>query len=162
MDVMNVKKHIQLKVNGQNFEVDVEPTARLLDVLRDLGFVGVKEGCGTGECGACTVLLNGKSVLSCLLFAVQADGKEITTIEGLASGNKLHPVQEAFIEHGAVQCGYCTPGFIMSSVYLLNNNPKPTREEIREELSGNLCRCTGYVKIIDAVEAAAKKLEVKQ
>lgn len=159
---MNVKKHIQLKVNGQNFEVDVEPTARLLDVLRDLGFVGVKEGCGTGECGACTVLLNGKSVLSCLLFAVQADGKEITTIEGLASGNKLHPVQEAFIEHGAVQCGYCTPGFIMSSVYLLNNNPKPTREEIREELSGNLCRCTGYVKIIDAVEAAAKKLEVKQ
>ena len=156
--MINVKRHIQLKVNGQNFEVDVEPTARLLDVLRDLGFVGVKEGCGTGECGACTVLLNGKSVLSCLLFAVQADGKEITTVEGLAHGNKLHPVQEAFIEHGAVQCGYCIPGFIMSSVYLLNNNPKPTREEIREELSGNLCRCTGYVKIIEAVEAAAKKL----
>jgi len=160
--VINVKKHIQLKINGQNFEVDVEPTARLLDVLRDLGFVGVKEGCGTGECGACTVLLNGKSVLSCLLFAVQADGKEIITVEGLAQGNKLHPVQEAFIEHGAVQCGYCIPGFIMSSVYLLSNNPKPTREEIREELSGNLCRCTGYVKIIDAVEAAAKKLEGQQ
>jgi len=162
MDVINVKKHIQLKINGQNFEVDVEPTARLLDVLRDLGFVGVKEGCGTGECGACTVLLNGKSVLSCLLFAVQADGKEIITVEGLAQGNKLHPVQEAFIEYGAVQCGYCIPGFIMSSVYLLSNNPKPTREEIREELSGNLCRCTGYVKIIDAVEAAAKKLEGQQ
>ncbi|MCD6484167.1 MAG: (2Fe-2S)-binding protein [Candidatus Odinarchaeota archaeon] len=162
MDVINVKKHIQLKINGQNFEVDVEPTARLLDVLRDLGFVGVKEGCGTGECGACTVLLNGKSILSCLLFAVQADGKEIITVEGLAQGNKLHPVQEAFIEHGAVQCGYCIPGFIMSSVYLLSNNPKPTREEIREELSGNLCRCTGYVKIIDAVEAAAKKLEGQQ
>ncbi len=160
--MINVKKHIQLKINGQNFEVDVEPTARLLDVLRDLGFVGVKEGCGTGECGACTVLLNGKSILSCLLFAVQADGKEIITVEGLAQGNKLHPVQEAFIEHGAVQCGYCIPGFIMSSVYLLSNNPKPTREEIREELSGNLCRCTGYVKIIDAVEAAAKKLEGQQ
>jgi len=160
--VISVKKHIQLKINGQNFEVDVEPTARLLDVLRDLGFVGVKEGCGTGECGACTVLLNGKSVLSCLLFAVQADGKEIITVEGLAQGNKLHPVQEAFIEYGAVQCGYCIPGFIMSSVYLLSNNPKPTREEIREELSGNLCRCTGYVKIIDAVEAAAKKLEGQQ
>ena len=160
--MINVKKHIQLKINGQNFEVDVEPTARLLDVLRDLGFVGVKEGCGTGECGACTVLLNGKSVLSCLLFAVQADGKEIITVEGLAQGNKLHPVQEAFIEYGAVQCGYCIPGFIMSSVYLLSNNPKPTREEIREELSGNLCRCTGYVKIIDAVEAAAKKLEGQQ
>ena len=160
--MISVKKHIQLKINGQNFEVDVEPTARLLDVLRDLGFVGVKEGCGTGECGACTVLLNGKSVLSCLLFAVQADGKEIITVEGLAQGNKLHPVQEAFIEHGAVQCGYCIPGFIMSSVYLLSNNPKPTREEIREELSGNLCRCTGYVKIIDAVEAAAKKLEGQQ
>ena len=160
--MISVKKHIQLKINGQTFEVDVEPTARLLDVLRDLGFVGVKEGCGTGECGACTVLLNGKSVLSCLLFAVQADGKEIITVEGLAQGNKLHPVQEAFIEHGAVQCGYCIPGFIMSSVYLLSNNPKPTREEIREELSGNLCRCTGYVKIIDAVEAAAKKLEGQQ
>ena len=160
--MIDMMKHIQLKVNGQNFEIDVEPTARLLDVLRDLGFVGVKEGCGTGECGACTVLLNGKSVLSCLLFAVQADGKEITTIEGLAQGNKLHPVQEAFVEHSAVQCGYCIPGFIMSSVYLLSNNPRPTREEIREELSGNLCRCTGYVKIIDAVEAAAKKMEVQQ
>ncbi len=152
------KQLLKMKVNGKEIETFVRTDARLLDVLRDLGYLGVKEGCGTGECGACTVIMNGKTVLSCITFALQANGKEIITVEGLAKNGKLHPVQEAFVEKGAVQCGYCIPGFIMSSVYLLNKNPNPTREEILDALEGNLCRCTGYVKIIEAVEAAAKKM----
>ena len=152
------KQLLKMKVNGKEIETFVRTDARLLDVLRDLGYLGVKEGCGTGECGACTVIMDGKTVLSCITFALQANGKEIITVEGLAKNGKLHPVQEAFVEKGAVQCGYCIPGFIMSSVYLLNKNPNPTREEILDALEGNLCRCTGYVKIIEAVEAAAKKM----
>ncbi|MGQ4833017.1 MAG: (2Fe-2S)-binding protein [Candidatus Asgardarchaeia archaeon] len=152
------KQLLRMRVNGEEIETYVRTDARLLDVLRDLGYLSVKEGCGTGECGACTVIMNGRSVLSCITFALQANGKEIITVEGLSKNGKLHPVQEAFIEKGAVQCGYCIPGFIMSSVYLLSKNPNPTREEILDALEGNLCRCTGYVKIIEAVEAAAKKM----
>ena len=153
------KQHLRMRVNGRDVEVYVRPDARLIDVLRDLGYLSVKEGCGTGECGACTVIMDGKTVLSCITFALQANGKEIITVEGLAKNGKLHPVQEAFIEKGAVQCGYCIPGFIMSTVYLLNENPNPTHEDILDALEGNLCRCTGYVKIIEAVKEAASRLK---
>jgi len=122
----------------------------------DLGLTGTKEGCGKGECGACTVLIDGKPVNSCLMFAYQANGSKVTTIEGLEENGELHPLQEAFVEEGAVQCGFCTPGMIMAAKAILDANPKPTREEIRQGISGNLCRCTGYVKIINAIEAAAK------
>ncbi|MEQ9714917.1 MAG: (2Fe-2S)-binding protein [Candidatus Asgardarchaeum sp.] len=153
------KQLLRMRVNGRDVEVYVRPDARLIDVLRDLGYLSVKEGCGTGECGACTVIMDGKTVLSCITFALQANGKEIITVEGLAKNGKLHPVQEAFIEKGAVQCGYCIPGFIMSTVYLLNENPNPTYEDILDALEGNLCRCTGYVKIIEAVKEAASRLK---
>ncbi|MCD6514097.1 MAG: (2Fe-2S)-binding protein [Candidatus Odinarchaeota archaeon] len=153
------KQLLRMRVNGRDVEVYVRPDARLIDVLRDLGYLSVKEGCGTGECGACTVIMDGKTVLSCITFALQANGKEIITVEGLAKNGKLHPVQEAFIEKGAVQCGYCIPGFIMSTVYLLNENPNPTHEDILDALEGNLCRCTGYVKIIEAVKEAASRLK---
>jgi len=150
---------IKLEVNGEQYEVDVKPYWTLLYVLREkLGLKGTKNGCGEGDCGACTVIMDGKSVHSCLVLAVQADGKKILTIEGLAKEGKLHPLQEAFVEHGAIQCGFCTPGMIMAAKALLDENPNPTREEIREAISGNICRCTGYVKIIKAIEAAAKKL----
>ncbi len=151
---------IQFNLNGRDTEVDVPPDRRVIDLLReDLGLTGAKEGCGTGECGSCTILVDGISSLSCLMLAVQLQGKQVTTVEGLAQGEKLHPVQEAFVEYGAVQCGFCTPGMILSAVYLLRQNPSPTGEEIREGLSGNLCRCTGYAKIREAVEAAARKME---
>lgn len=150
---------ISLTVNGRTHEVEVEPRERLIDVLRyKLGYTGVKEGCGTGDCGACTILLDGKPVNSCLILAVSANGKSIITVEGIAREGKLHPVQQAFAEFGAAQCGFCTPGFIVNSVALLNENPNPDIDTIRYWLAGNLCRCTGYQKIIKAVLAAAEKM----
>jgi len=141
-----------IKVNGQEYEIMVEPWRTLLDVLRyDLGLTGVKEGCGNGNCGTCTVLLNGKAVNSCLVFAVEVEGKEITTIEGLYRQGELHPLQQAFIEEGAVQCGFCTPGFILTAKALLDSNPHPTEVEVRRAIAGNLCRCTGYDKIVRAI-----------
>jgi carbon-monoxide dehydrogenase small subunit len=152
-----MKRSIQLKVNGDYYETVVDDRRTLLEVLREsLGLTGAKKGCDEGECGACTVLIDGKAVLSCLVLAVEVQGKEITTIEGLAQGGKLHPIQEAFVEYGAVQCGFCTSGMIMSAKALLDKNPKPTKEEIKTAIAGNLCRCTGYIKIIEAIQAAAK------
>ncbi|ABP94785.1 MULTISPECIES: glyceraldehyde dehydrogenase subunit gamma [Metallosphaera] len=156
------KVKINLKVNGKEIETEVEPRRLLVHVLRDLGFTGVHIGCDTSNCGACTVLLNGKSVKSCTLLAVEANNSEITTIEGLAKDGKLHPVQEAFWDKHALQCGYCTPGMIMQSVWLLKENPNPTEEEIREGISGNLCRCTGYQNIVEAIKTAAEKLRLDQ
>jgi len=154
-----MKHQIQLWVNGESFDLLVEPRHTLLKVLReDLGFTGTKKGCDTGDCGACTVLLNGKPVNSCLVLAVEADRTEITTIEGLAKGSELHPIQEAFIQNGAVQCGYCTPGMILSAKALLDENPHPSEVEVKRAIAGNLCRCTGYVKIIGAILAAAEKM----
>ncbi|MFC1980491.1 (2Fe-2S)-binding protein [Chloroflexota bacterium] len=154
-------KHLlTIIVNGETIEVAVESDAILLDVLRDeLGLTGVKEGCGRGECGACTVILDNKAIPSCLLPAMKAAGKEVLTIEGLASSGKLHPVQEAFVKYGAIQCGFCTPGMVMSAKALLDENPNPMEEQVRVALSGNLCRCTGYVKIVEAVLAAAQDLK---
>ena len=149
---------IELRVNGRVHRVEVEPEETLLEVLRRLGYKSVKYACGTGECGACTVLLDGRSVKSCILFAWQAEGREITTLEGLSRDGDLHPIQEAFIEAGAVQCGYCIPGFIMEVAYLLSVNPNPSEEEIKKFLEGNLCRCGGYQKIIEAVKLAAEKM----
>jgi len=154
------KVFIALQVNGISRRIEVEPTAFLVDVLRDeFGLKAAKKGCGQGQCGACTVLLDGHPVLSCILLAVQADGKSILTLEGLAPEGKLHPIQEAFIEEGAVQCGFCTPGMILSAKALLDKNAEPSDEEIRTALSGNLCRCTGYVKIVRAVKRAAKAMK---
>jgi carbon-monoxide dehydrogenase small subunit len=150
---------LTLKVNGETLEVAVEPSAMLLDVIRgELGLKGAKEACGKGECGACTVLLNGKAVPSCITPAMKALNKDVLTIEGLGSLGRLHPIQEAFIEHGAVQCGFCTPGMILSAKALLDENPHPTEEEVRVGISGNLCRCTGYVKIVEAVLSAAERM----
>ena len=147
---------IDLDVNGQPYRVEVPPGAYLLDVLRDdLGLQGTKEACAEGECGACTVLVDGKAVDSCILFAAQADGRAITTVEGLGQGGELHPVQQAFADLGAVQCGFCTPGFVVAATGLLAENPGPTTAEIREGLAGNLCRCTGYTNIVRAVLAAS-------
>lgn len=146
-------------VNGETVEVAVAPSAMLLDVLRcELGLTGTKEACGRGECGACTVLLEGKAVSSCITPAMKAMNKEVLTIEGLGSSARLHPIQEAFIERGAVQCGFCTPGMILSAKALLDENPTPTEEEVKVGLSGNLCRCTGYVKIVEAVLSVAEKM----
>jgi carbon-monoxide dehydrogenase small subunit len=151
---------IHFTLNGKKTIVDTPPDRRAVDILReDLGLTGTKEGCGSGECGCCTVLVDGESRLSCLMLAVQLEGREITTIEGLAGEGGLHVLQEAFVESGAVQCGFCTSGMILSAADLLSGNPDPTREEIREGLSGNLCRCTGYQKIVDAVESAAEKMK---
>jgi aerobic carbon-monoxide dehydrogenase small subunit len=157
------KVNITLYINGDTYPVAVEPSRTLAEVLReDLNLIGTKIGCETGDCGACTVLINGKSVTSCLSLAVESDGKEITTIEGLSTkGNTLHPIQEAFVEQGAIQCGYCTPGMILSAKYLLDQNPEPTETEIRQALSGNLCRCTGYNRIVKAVMAAGKKIKLE-
>lgn len=150
--VLRVKKLIELQVNGVNYELLVNPARPLVDVLREeLGLTGVKKGCGMGECGACTVLLNGKAVNSCLMLVGQAHGKEITTIEGLSAGGRLHPLQEKFIQHGAVQCGFCSPGMVLSILSFLRETPHPTEEQVREAIAGNLCRCTGYVKIVEAV-----------
>jgi len=138
----------------------VPPDRRVIDILReDLNLTGTKEGCSTGECGACTILVDGESRVSCLMLAAQLEGRSVTTIEGMASEGKLHPVQEAFVEHGAVQCGFCIPGMVLSATDLLQRNPNPTRKEIRQGLSGNLCRCTGYQKIVDAVEGAVRKIK---
>ena len=149
---------IHLTVNGTERVWDVAPGDTLLDALRREGFVGVKRGCGTGDCGACTILLNGRAVNACLLLAVKAEGGAVVTIEGIAEGGRLHPIQEAFLEAGAVQCGYCTPGMVLSAVSLLSHSPDPSEAEIREAISGNLCRCTGYVKQIAAVEQAAARM----
>ncbi len=154
-----MKREINLTVNGKAYQLEVNLHRPLVAVLRDeLGLTGVKHGCGEGECGSCTVLVNGKPVLSCLTLAVSADGKEITTIEGLAKDGKLHPVQEAFIKHGAIQCGYCTPGMILTAKALLDDNPRPTGEEVEQYLRGNLCRCTGYAQIVEAVLSAAEEI----
>ncbi len=149
---------IQFKVNGKEYQLDIPPMMRLLDLLREeLGLTGTKEGCGEGECGACTVLIDGKAVCSCLVPAVQVDGSEILTVEGLARGEALHPVQEVFAEEGAVQCGICTPGFLLTTYELYERGEKLSSSEIREALAGNLCRCTGYQKIIEAVEKVLDK-----
>ena len=150
---------IEVTINGTQHSLNVAPLRRLLDVLRiDLGLTGSKEGCGEGECGACTVLIEGKPVLSCLIPACQIDGAHIETIEGVAKGDTLHPLQRTFIDFGGAQCGICTPGMILAAKALLGSNADPTRLEIREALAGNLCRCTGYQKIIDAVEKAGAQL----
>lgn len=150
---------IKFKINGEEREEEVSESLRLLDLIReDLGLTGTKEGCGEGECGACTVILDGRTVASCLTYAYQANGKEIYTIEGKDYLRELEIIQKSYVDVGAVQCGYCIPGMIMSTKVLLDKNLHPTREEIREGLSGNFCRCTGYVKIVDAVELAAKRI----
>src|SRR5205809_796776 len=154
---MTMKCEITVTVNGQQYRSQVEPRLLLVHYLRDvLDLTGTHIGCNTSQCGACTVLLDGESVKSCTVFAVQADGGDVTTIEGLASGDELHPVQQAFHEQHALQCGYCTPGFVMATVSLLKENPDPSEEEIRHGLEGNLCRCTGYHNIVVAVQAAAR------
>ena len=154
-----MKQKMELKVNGKKYEVYAEPWRTLLHVLREeIGLTGVKSGCEEGECGACTVLVDGKAVNSCLMLAPQAQGKEITTIEGLEGEKGLHPLQQAFVDHFGIQCGYCSPGMLLSAKALLDVNPHPTEEEVREALSGNLCRCTGYIKIVEAVLAASGKI----
>ncbi len=150
---------IKFIVNGKNVKVAVEPYIRLIDLLREkFDLTGTKEGCGVGECGACTVLMNGRAVNSCLVLAGQIDGNEILTIEGLANHNALHPLQKNFLLHGAIQCGFCTPGMVLSASALLNKNPNPDEEEIKDAIAGNLCRCTGYKQIIEAVKETAKEI----
>lgn len=158
-----MKHLITLNVNGDSYTVACDSSRTLNEVLReDLGLTGTKLGCSDGDCGACTVLINGSSVSSCLTLAVACEGKEITTVEGLAkSGEELHPIQEAFIDKGAIQCGFCTAGMEMSALNLLSKNASPTEEEIRTAISGNLCRCTGYYKIVDAIDSAAEKMREK-
>lgn len=153
--------HVSLFVNGRLIQADIPADLLLIDFLREeLGLTGTKRGCGDGDCGACTVLVNGKAVTSCIMLTVQSQGADILTVEGLAHNGKLHPLQEAFLEVGAVQCGYCTPGMLLSAKALLDVNPNPTQAEIVEQLSGNICRCTGYTKIIAAIERAARMMTV--
>jgi carbon-monoxide dehydrogenase small subunit len=154
---MKVKVH--LKVNGLAYQTEVEPRRTLLELIReDLELMGTKEGCGLGECGTCTVLVDGKPIKSCITLAVQANGREVTTIEGLEkSDGTLHPLQQAFIDHGAIQCGFCTPGMILSAKALLDENTRPTELEVRQAIAGNLCRCTGYQKIVEAILSVASK-----
>lgn len=150
-------KQINLTVNNKPYQVFVTPSRTLLEVIReDLGLTGTKEGCGLGECGACTVIMDGKTVNCCLVLALEADGKTITTIEGLAYGDQLHPIQQAFAENGGLQCGFCTPGMILSTKALLDENHHPTDEDIRRGIAGNFCRCTGYAKIFASIKAAAE------
>jgi carbon-monoxide dehydrogenase small subunit len=156
-----MEKNIKFILNGKEISSSVIAKKRLLDFIReDLGLTGTKEGCGIGECGACTVIVDGKAVNSCLMLAVQIDGKEVTTVEGLEKEGKLNPMQQNFLKYGAVQCGYCTSGMLMSAYALLNENPNPTEEEIKTAIEGNLCRCTGYKPIIDAIEATAGKQKI--
>jgi carbon-monoxide dehydrogenase small subunit len=159
-----MKQEISLKVNGDNYNLVIEPWRTLNEVLREeLNLTGTKLGCGSGDCGACTVMVEGKSVSSCLTLAVEVDGKEILTVEGLApSGEELHPIQESFIEKGAIQCGFCTPGMELSALNLLTNSPSPNEKEIRLAISGNLCRCTGYNKIVDAIAEAGQRMNSQQ
>ena len=157
-----MKQEITLKVNGTSYLVQVEPRRTLVEVLReDLGLMGTKVSCNEGECGACTVLMDGRPAASCLVLAIDAQQQEITTIEGMSAGEKLHPIQEAFLQHGAIQCGFCTPGMVMSSKALLDENPRPSSLEVRQAISGNLCRCTGYQQIVDSVLAAAQRMDGK-
>ena len=152
-------KLIQFVINGQSVQTRVKPWRTLLEMIReDLNLTGTKEGCGHGECGSCTVIMGGKTVNSCLVPALEADGQEILTIEGLSEAGDLHPIQEAFVEHSGMQCGFCTPGMILSAKALLDRNPDPSEEEIREYLAGNFCRCTGYTKIVESIDAAARRL----
>jgi aerobic-type carbon monoxide dehydrogenase small subunit (CoxS/CutS family) len=156
------KAHISLRVNGEPVEVAFAPHKTLLEVLReDLGLTGTKHGCELGECGCCAVLLDGRPVLSCLALGVAVEGHEVTTVEGMAEGATLHPLQEAFAELGAAQCGYCTPGILLTAKALLDESPQPSREQIKEALAGNICRCTGYIKIFEAVELAAARMSGK-
>lgn len=151
-----MKTQIRLQVNGFEYDLLIKPHWTLVDVLRDeIGLTGTKKGCGKGECGACTVIMDGEAILACLVLAVRAQGKSILTIEGLAQEGKLDSLQDAFVKYGAIQCGFCTPGMIMTSRAFLINNPHPTEEKIKRALSGNLCRCTGYIKIIEAVRKAS-------
>jgi carbon-monoxide dehydrogenase small subunit len=152
-----MKKELKFKVNGQPYDIFVEPKKLLVEVLRDLvGLTGTKRGCNSSSCGACTVMLNGMSVKSCSVLALQANGAEVVTVEGLAKGNELSPLQKAFLDHGSYQCGFCTPGMLMSSTALLTETPKPTKQQIKEGIDGNICRCTGYNSIIRAVTAVVK------
>ena len=154
---MATRTHVEAVINGEPTDFLCEPRQTLLEVLRDtLDLTGTKEGCSNGNCGACTVLMNGRTVVSCLVLAVEAEGSEVETIEGVAAAGELHPLQQAFLEHAALQCGICTPGFIMSAQALLRENPNPTEHEVRFQLAGNLCRCTGYDKIVRAVLAVAQ------
>lgn len=154
-----MKQHIELRVNEENYEVEIEPRRTLLEVLRDnLRLTGVKKACDRGDCGACTVIIEGKPVVSCLTLAIEAQGKEILTIEGLAKNGILHPLQQAFVKHGAIQCGFCTPGMIMAAKALLDETPEPSEAEVRRGIAGNLCRCTGYAKIVEAILAVSQKL----
>ena len=159
-----MKSRIQLTINGVKHELLVSPNETLAQLLRgsQINLTGTKQGCELGDCGVCTVLLDGLAVNSCLVLALQADGSEVTTIEGMAEDGKLHPIQDAFANNGAIQCGFCSPGMILSAKALLDNNPSPTRQEIREGISGNLCRCTGYYKIVDAIEKAAETLRSRE
>ena len=153
------KQYVNTTINGDNHELLCDPTQTLLDVLRDqLDMTGTKEGCGTGDCGACSVTMDGVLVCACLVMGVEANGKKVETIEGMADGDDLHPLQQKFIEHIALQCGICTPGLLVASKALLEENPDPTEEEIRYWLAGNLCRCTGYHKIVEAVQDAAREM----
>ena len=148
---------IRLTVNWQKYTLKIEPEVLLVDLLRDnLGLTGTKKGCEIGECGACTVIMDGKAVNSCLVLAIQADGSKIRTIEGISENGELHPLQKAFLEHDAVHCGFCTPGMVLSAISLLEQNPEPTEYEIREAIAGNLCRCTGYQQIVDAIQSVVK------
>jgi aerobic-type carbon monoxide dehydrogenase small subunit (CoxS/CutS family) len=157
-----MKQRIELHVNGRTYELFVEPWKTLLEAIREnLGLTGTKCGCDDGNCGACTVLVDGRAIKSCLMLALQARGKKIFTIEGLGTADKLHPLQQAFLDYFAVQCGFCTPGMILAAKALLDENPAATEEEIREGLHGNICRCTGYVKIVEAIEAARDQLDRK-
>lgn len=150
---------INLRINGEPYEISVRPNMTLLDFLREkVGFTGTKKGCDTGQCGACTVLLDGKPINSCLVLAVDANGRELLTIEGLAKNGQLHPLQEAFIQEGAIQCGYCTSGMLLSAKALLDENPAPKEEDVKKGIAGNLCRCTGYVRIVKAILNVAKKM----
>lgn len=154
------KVHVQTTLNGEVAEFLCEPRQSLLEVLRDeLGFTGSKEGCLTGDCGACSVIINGRTSCSCLVLGVEAEGQEITTVEGLADGDTLHPLQQKFLEHAALQCGICTPGFLVTAKALLDRNPNPSEHEVRYALAGNLCRCTGYDKIVKAVLDAASVIQ---